>query len=510
MCERLCPQSSLIQIILNDFLYFQSESKKTAAAKPGRYYLNIVMLSALCLAWFIIDHTLVPRRQSSIAPSRLTHGFGVRLPGIGFKEHDAEGCMVHRNHTHFRLEYGLSETDDFNSTQCFKEILIYGSINNMLEYPEMAPILNLFKQDGGYTNGYSDTTHLVCPNVKCATVGLRVGTDSSYFTGKDAIVFGMFPKAFGGRLDFLSAIKPSPGQIWIYYSQEPPLRVLQWVQDPKLENLRYHKSMTYTMDSDIQRPFGYYINSTPTTTSSDVINLKPNQTKTQNKTKLIAWMASNCEEVFWPRYDYIQQLMVHVHIDTYGRCGQFNCLPRDAEQCYWKLNQYKFYLALTNSECRHYITEKFWHTSLQYNIVPIVYGAPKVDFERFAPPNSYIHVSDFDSPKELAEYLQVVDRNDTLYNSYFDWKRTGHVESNFPPHADLFCDIVANLENDSPRSVQDKGSNGGHKTMPLKLLRNSQWWGSCRHEVNMTSAINTRYQKLRSGYNSWKPWKVDK
>lgn len=52
-------------------------------------------------------------------------------------------------------------------------------------------------------------------------------------------------------------------------------------------------------------------------------------------------------------------------------------------------------------------------------------GAHPDDYRKVAPPNSYIHIEDFKSPKELAEYLHKLDKNDTLYNEYFKWKGTG-------------------------------------------------------------------------------------
>jgi len=52
-------------------------------------------------------------------------------------------------------------------------------------------------------------------------------------------------------------------------------------------------------------------------------------------------------------------------------------------------------------------------------------GAPKVDYEKHAPEHSFIHVDDFSSPKELADYLNLLDQNDALYNQYFEWRGTG-------------------------------------------------------------------------------------
>lgn len=46
-------------------------------------------------------------------------------------------------------------------------------------------------------------------------------------------------------------------------------------------------------------------------------------------------------------------------------------------------------------------------------------GARPQDYEKRAPYRSYIHVDEFNSPKELAQYLHHLDKNDDLYNSYF-------------------------------------------------------------------------------------------
>ena len=56
------------------------------------------------------------------------------------------------------------------------------------------------------------------------------------------------------------------------------------------------------------------------------------------------------------------------------------------------------------------------------DVIPVVMGAAPEDYRRSAPPHSYIHVDDFRSPKELADYLHKLDQNDSLYNQYFAWK----------------------------------------------------------------------------------------
>ena len=55
-------------------------------------------------------------------------------------------------------------------------------------------------------------------------------------------------------------------------------------------------------------------------------------------------------------------------------------------------------------------------------------GAEQKDYRAVAPTDSYIHVEDFRSPKELAGYLKYLDRNDHAYNTYFRWVGTGIFE----------------------------------------------------------------------------------
>jgi alpha-1,3-fucosyltransferase len=83
-------------------------------------------------------------------------------------------------------------------------------------------------------------------------------------------------------------------------------------------------------------------------------------------------------------------------------------------------NDYKYYLAFENTWCPDYVTEKFYR-SLKYNTFPIVMGG--AEYERFAPPNSYINIKDFRSPKELAEYILMLYNSDELYAKYFNSKK---------------------------------------------------------------------------------------
>jgi len=54
--------------------------------------------------------------------------------------------------------------------------------------------------------------------------------------------------------------------------------------------------------------------------------------------------------------------------------------------------------------------------------VPVVMGARKSDYAAVAPPHSFIHVEDFSSAAQLAQYLLRLNASDSEYNEYFAWK----------------------------------------------------------------------------------------
>jgi glycoprotein 3-alpha-L-fucosyltransferase len=87
------------------------------------------------------------------------------------------------------------------------------------------------------------------------------------------------------------------------------------------------------------------------------------------------------------------------------------------------MRSHKFFLAFESRNCTDYITEKFWR-SLDHDLIPVVIQPTKKFYERLAPPNSFIHASDFDfDAKKLAIYLEEVATDLKLYSSYLRWKR---------------------------------------------------------------------------------------
>ena len=121
------------------------------------------------------------------------------------------------------------------------------------------------------------------------------------------------------------------------------------------------------------------------------------------------------------RYKVIEKLKSYIDIDVYGRCGK----PDPCKGGYLYCNElpasYSFYLALENSDCRDYVTEKYWRAIMRGQL-PIV--AWKYSMTDLVLPNSYINVYDFEDLDAAGAYIKKVSENKTLYNSYFKWKAT--------------------------------------------------------------------------------------
>lgn len=242
------------------------------------------------------------------------------------------------------------------------------------------------------------------------------------------------------------------GQRWIFYNLESPHHIE--VNLTKFNGL-FNWTSTYSSESDIPSPYGIYQPfARYTATTNNAINLtginsihsKGQFIKHATKTRLGAWFVTNCKAKN-NRKEYMEALQKNMMVDIYGFCGNFKCLDR--EMCLDMLkSKYKFYFAFENSNCREYISEKFWYNALEHDILPVVMGARKEDYLQTAPPHSFIHVEDFPSAKDLAKYLRLLHKDWKLYNEYFRWKKQGSIISQInylPEKSKFWCGLCEAL-----------------------------------------------------------------
>eukprot|EP00057_Strongylocentrotus_purpuratus_P015074 XP_011669548.1 PREDICTED: glycoprotein 3-alpha-L-fucosyltransferase A-like [Strongylocentrotus purpuratus] len=211
-----------------------------------------------------------------------------------------------------------------------------------------------------------------CPGLEC---GISFVQDKSYKTmvKSDAIVF-----YHRSHWDWTEMQRRRPlNQAWVFYSLESPRHTGGNAVPPSKYDRIYNYTISYRPSSTILGPYGLYDKTLPQISSHG------NRNWAKEKTGLVAWAASNCGTGSWRRYEFVKKLAKHVSVDMYGGCGNIKC-PKNSDDCWKRIRSHKFYLAVENSECRDYITEKFWWNSLLHDIVPIVYG-PDMERQREPP-----------------------------------------------------------------------------------------------------------------------------
>ena len=266
----------------------------------------------------------------------------------------------------------------------------------------------------------------------------------------DAIVFNIIDDYWTVKLPKPHERKPT--QRYVFFTQESPSALKNY--DDVVYKAQFNWTMTYRKNADIPLLYGRItpkmVEPLSWAKNSTTLLMKTHHRNfTVNKTKLVAWMVSKCV-THSKREDYVKKLRKYVNVDVYGKCGKLRCSQHDLisshPKCYDMLeSNYKFYLSFENSICLDYVTEKFFNI-ISRNIVPVVYGG--ADYGQIAPPHSYIDARKFE-PKQLAEYLKMLDANDTLYNEYFWWKDYYTVEAGIGQMARHgFCNLCKKLHED--------------------------------------------------------------
>ncbi|CAF3733114.1 unnamed protein product [Rotaria socialis] len=139
----------------------------------------------------------------------------------------------------------------------------------------------------------------------------------------------------------------------------------------------------------------------------------------------IAWLISNCN-AYNGRSAFVKELMSYIRVDSYGHClnnikSKTVTTRRESNSVLY--SSYKFVLAIENSNCEDYVTEKLIDAIGSTSIPIVASRSGKPDYTRFAPKHSYINVYDFKSVKDLANHLNHLSTNQTAYDEYLWFRR---------------------------------------------------------------------------------------
>jgi hypothetical protein len=233
-------------------------------------------------------------------------------------------------------------------------------------------------------------------------------------------------------------------QSWVYASMESPLHDEVQVRQPDSMRLFDYIS-SYRRDSDFPATYE------PIEDMAQEV-VKPLRVPIEEKDAEapVAWIGSNCLRTTNPREAYLEALFRHVKAHSYGKCLHNKDWPTKAalqaenrhlvdgkalaaeddskiSQKHYRsdllqvVSRYKFYLAVENSNCLDYVTEKLFNALLA-GVVPIVNG-PRQMYEPFLPlPDAALFLDEYPHPADLAARLNYLHHNDTAYAEMLRYK----------------------------------------------------------------------------------------
>ena len=261
-----------------------------------------------------------------------------------------------------------------------------------------------------------------------------VTTNKSFIMTSNAVVFHGEGHTFMKDLYLVHPLNRPLGQRWVYYNKEATDRSMkldllsQW-------NSLFNWTMSYKYGSDIRLGFAKI---TPNNKHQGGYDPKMNYSKGKSRTAII--LLSNCQS---NRLKIVKTLQKYIDVDVYGRCGR-SC-PTTRWSCYSLIPRYKFYLAFENSICRDLLTEKSIFNGLMNGVVPVIISGANLSNPALIPPKSYINAREFETIRELADYLKHVASQPEIYNTFFKWRDNWNVSMNSMNSTDIPCAICEKL-----------------------------------------------------------------
>ena len=278
------------------------------------------------------------------------------------------------------------------------------------------------------------------------------------FHDADTVLRDLPPKAF-------------PEQLFMVLTWESPIRGHSHLQDDGLMG-QYNLLRSYRLDSDLV--MRYFPKCIMELMKTPVVN------ETQRRGDAVMFLTSNCESDNG-RERYIQQLMGHAEVHSYGRClHNRNFDTGEAEE--QQIRRYRFYIAMENSNCHDYVSEKLSRGWMN-GVIPVVtsyHGNP--DYRKFSPNNhSYLDIKDYESPEHLARELKAIAKDRQRFESFLTYRdaKAHDISQQFrssflPPlngDPEGWCDLAGRMQDNKTLAAMTKRVlKGDHSCAPRGQL----------------------------------------
>ncbi|CEF69118.1 Alpha-(1,3)-fucosyltransferase C [Strongyloides ratti] len=302
-----------------------------------------------------------------------------------------------------------------------------------------------------YTNYFKHTDTKLFNN--CEPINCEFTYDKKLFSMSDAVVFH-----FADIIPNDIPTRAFPSQKFVYFSLEAPFST-EFRFAPK--NF-FNWIMSYNNKSDITFEYGSkWIKNNSTHMK---LNYTYDEIILKKLYKGIIGYISNCNSNS-VREKYIEKLKQYIQVNVYGNCQvnpitNVTCNVTDYECEKEFINSYYFFFALENAICNNYITEKYWKR-FTFDSIPIVIKR-KIYTDVGIPNSSFIAIDDFNSSKEMGDYLNYLINNPLEYLKYFNY-RTENITVIPQSEYDLMngiCNLCTKVRqnNDDKKIIEDVNS----------------------------------------------------
>ena len=205
------------------------------------------------------------------------------------------------------------------------------------------------------------------------------------------------------------------GQVLVAVEREPTAEGR--IQQQEFEYV-FNWTMAFRKDSNIVYPYGKIvprIGAPPTKNYSAIYH---------KKKRGIIWFVSNCR-TRTRHEDYARELRKYIDIDIVGKCGSDVC-PNCSKECVEKIEEeYFFRFNFENDYLTDYVTEELFDNFAK-DMIQVVGGS--ADFHSLVQVKIIIDTKKFDTPKQLAAYLNLLMSSEDLYTEYLRTKDNYQIE----------------------------------------------------------------------------------
>lgn len=189
--------------------------------------------------------------------------------------------------------------------------------------------------------------------------------------------------------------------------------------------------------------------------------------------------------------------MKEIKVDSYGSCLNnrqgYGARMADNVGAYKK---YKFVIAIENSNCQDYVTEKLVK-AVTSGSIPIVAGRNgRPDYRRYMPDHSFINVFDYPSIRALAADLKRIGSNKKLYESYL-WYRKHAINLNQMQQLPLagklkaFSQVVGSNATMMVAGIAGREKSENKICKLIRFVRQTPWAEIAEHQKTIRAGSGT-------------------